>query len=470
LSEHIQHIKTLRQRDMVLFTVAAILLPDTLASVASMGSSSLSWWIILAVFFLLPFGLISAELGCAYPEQGGIYAWVRDAFGGRWASRITWCYWINMGLWLPAIYIFCASIFNQVFALQSSLQFQIGLAIALTWLTVGTNIVALRIGKWIPNIGALVKMLLFGGIIFGAWRYTSINSMANPMTLEALTPNWGEGLQFIPAIVYGMLGFELVSAGAAEMRNPARDVPRAILYSGIIVVVLCLLGTAAVLAAIPAQDINLVEGLIDTLHLFFGDLALGGPLVTGLGLATLFAIFSGGVTWALGVNRAAAEAALEGELPRWFGIETRHNGTPLGAAMLTGCVSTTALLLYGFMAGSNEDLFWALFAFSGVLFLLPYVGMALAFLQLRRADRDHHRPFLLPGGNPGAVLAAMLCAATLLIAITLFMYTPGSGPEWTVITGVISMLALGELVIRIAEREAAGNRIVSKASESVEAT
>jgi amino acid transporter len=470
LSEPIQHIKTLRQRDMVLFTVAAILLPDTLASVASMGSSSLSWWIILAVCFLLPFGLISAELGCAFPEQGGIYAWVRDAFGGRWASRITWCYWINMGLWLPAIYIFCASIFSQVFGIEASLQLQIGLAIGLTWLTVGTNIVALSIGKWIPNIGALVKILLFAGIIFGAWRYTSQHVMANPMNLAALTPHWGEGLQFIPAIVYGMLGFELVSAGAAEMRNPSRDVPRAILYSGIIVVLLCLLGTAAILAAIPAEDINLVEGLIDTLRLFFGDLAIGGPLVTGLGIATLFAIFSGGVTWALGVNRAAAEAALEGELPRWFGIETRHNGTPLGAALLTGCVSTTALLLYGLMAGSNEDLFWALFAFSGVLFLLPYVGMVLAFFKLRASAPAHHRPFTLPGGKFGAGLATLLCSSILLIAVTLFMYTPGNGPEWTVIAGVISMLVLGEVVIRVAEREAAGNLSAAKASESLHAT
>jgi amino acid transporter len=91
-----RHPKTLRQRDMVLFTVSAILLPDTLAAVASAGASSISWWLILGVLFLLPFGLISAELGCSYPEQGGIYAWVRDAFGGRWASRVTWCYWINV--------------------------------------------------------------------------------------------------------------------------------------------------------------------------------------------------------------------------------------------------------------------------------------------------------------------------------------------------------------------------------------
>ena len=166
-----EHQKTLRQRDLVLFTVSAILLPDTLATVASAGVSSISWWLILAVLFLVPFGLIAAELGCAYPDQGGIYAWVRDAFGGRWASRVTWCYWINVALWLPSIYVLGIGILNQLFNFGLSLGEQIAMAAAVIWLTVGVNIVTLSIGKWVPNIGGIVKAVLFFGIIYGAWRY-----------------------------------------------------------------------------------------------------------------------------------------------------------------------------------------------------------------------------------------------------------------------------------------------------------
>lgn len=454
MSDHIEHHRTLRQRDIVLFTVSAILLPDTLASVASAGVSSISWWLILGVGFLLPFALISAEMGCSYPEQGGIYAWVRDAFGGRWASRITWCYWINVTVWVPAIYALFAGILNQLFDLGGSLWMQIAVALALTWLTVGVNVVTLSIGKWVPNLGGIIKILLFLGIIAGAWRFMSVNEMANPMTAATLMPQWGEGLQYVPAIIYGMLGFELVSAGSEEMRDPARDVPRAIFYSGVIVLLLYALGTVAVLAAIPAADINLVEGLIDTLRLFFGDLALGNAIVMTLGVFTLFAVFSGGVTWALGCNRAAAEAALEGELPKAFGVETAANGTPLGAAVLMGIASSAMLILYGLLAGSNEDLFWSLFAFSGVLFLLPYVGMMLAFLRLRRIDAEHPRPFRVPLGSAFASAAGNWCILILTVAIVLFMYTPGRGAEWPVIVGVAVLLALGEWVIRHAERQA----------------
>jgi amino acid transporter len=268
-----------------------------------------------------------------------------------------------------------------------------------------------------------------------------------------MTPRWGEGLQYIPAIIYGMLGFELVSAGSEEMRDPARDVPRAILYAGIVILVLYLLGTVAVLGGVPAADINLVEGLIDTLRMFFSDLAVAGPLVTTLGLATVFAIFSSGVD--LGPrcsNRAAGEAALERELPAGSASRT-HATAHQSAPRCSWAASASSMrCLYGVLAGSNEDLFWSLFAFSGVLFLLPYVGMVLAFLRMRRKDPTHPRPFRVPGGPLAAHGAAWLCIGILSIAIVLFMYTPGSGAEWAVIAGVIAQLALGEVLIRWGEQ------------------
>jgi len=448
--EAVSHKKTLRQRDMVLFTVSAILLLDTLTAAASVGAPSVFWWIFLGVIFFVPFALICAEMGCAYPEQGGIYAWIRDGFGGRWASRATWCYWVNTAVWVPAIFILFAGIFKQMFFPELSLGWQIFLGVALTWLAVLVNVVTLDIGKWVPNIGAIFKVIIFLAIILGAYQYVQENGMANPLTLETLKPNWSDSLQYIPAIIYGMLGFELVSAGSEEMKDPARDVPRAILISGVIIIVLYLLGTMAVLAAIPAGDINLVEGLIDTLQLLFGGNTAGDLLVLVLGIGALYTFFSNGVTWALGCNRAAAEAAMEGELPRIFALETRL-GTPLGAAVLMGVVSTLVLVLYGLLAGSNEDLFWSLFAFSAVIFLLPYQGMFLAFVKMRRVDPDHHRPYRVPGGMGTARLLAWICFSVLAISIVLFLYTPAEGVQLPVLVGVLITLAIGEAVIRLSE-------------------
>ena len=121
-----------------------------------------------------------------------------------------------------------------------------------------------------------------------------------------------------------------------------------------------------------------------------GGSAAGNALVTIMGVGALYVFFANGVTWALGCNRAAAEAALEGELPRAFAIESRTRGTPIGAAVLMGLVSTSVLLLYGLQSGSTSDLFWDLFASSAVLFLLPYLGAIASFLYMRisRAGKD----------------------------------------------------------------------------------
>ncbi len=451
MSETAKHIKSMGQKDMVLFTVSAILLLDTLAAAASIGASSIFWWVFLGIIFFIPFALICAEMGCAYPEQGGIYAWIRDAFGGRWASRATWGYWVNTAVWIPAIYILFAGIFKQLFFPDLSLISQIAIAIGLVWTAVLMNTVTLDIGKWIPNIGAIFKVIVFTAIIIGAIFHTYEHGMANIITFESMRPNWGSSIQYIPAIIYGMLGFELVSAGADEMENPARDVPRAIFISGLMIILLYTFGTIAMLAAIPAGEINLVEGLMNTLYLFFGQTELGRAFALILGIFTLYTFFSNGVTWALGCNRAAAEAASEGELPSILAIESKERGTPVGAAISMGVIATAVLILFGFMSGSNEDLFWSLFAFSAVIFLLPYLGMMLAFVKLRIIDADHHRPFKIPGGLIMARTLAYLCFTILSLSIVLFIYTPGEGIQWPVFLGALSMIAAGELIIKLSE-------------------
>ena len=132
MNQPVVHKKSLRQRDMVLFTVSAILLLDTLTAAASVGASSVFWWVFLGIIFFIPFAMICAEMGCAYPEQGGIYAWIRDGFGGRWASRATWAYWVNTAVWMPAIFILFAGVFKQMFFPELSLGWQIGIGVMLT--------------------------------------------------------------------------------------------------------------------------------------------------------------------------------------------------------------------------------------------------------------------------------------------------------------------------------------------------
>ena len=452
MSEQPRHPKTLGRRDIVLFTVSAILLLDTLAAGASIGPSAIVWWVLLGLIFFVPYALICAELGTTYPEQGGIYAWVRHAFGRRWASRATWAYWVNTAVWIPANVILFTGIFAQLFAPGLGMPAQIALGIALLWLAVGVNVITLDVGKWVPNFGAIIKIVVITVVMFGAYSYVQEHGMANDLSPKNLMPSWDGSLEYISVIIYGMLGFELASAGSGEMKDPARDVPLAILFSGLIIIVLYTLATLAILAAIPAADIDLVEGLVDTLALLLGDGPTGRLLVAAFGIGALYTFFSNSVTWSLGCNRAMAEAAAEGEFPALFARQHARLGTPVGAAVLMGATGTLALLVYGFLAASNADLFWTLFAFSGAIFLLPYVMLVFAFARLRRSDATRPRPFRVPGGDAVGQLFAYVCAGLLLVAIAFFVYTPGSGVDEALLVGLAVVLLCGEALIQITER------------------
>lgn len=449
--------KVLRGLDMTLFTVCAILVLDTLAPSAAIGPSTISWWIITLVLFFIPYGLITAELGTTYPDQGGLYVWIKRAFGEKWAARSTWLYWINVALWMPSVYVLFAGMFSQLFAPDLGLWPQIAIGVVMTWVTVWIGVISLETGKWFPNLGAFLKALILVVIgVAGIW-YGLTRGVANELSFAAILPRWDAGLAFLPVIVYNFMGFELMSGAAGEMKNPGKDIPRAILISGAFIALFYLLGTVGMLMALPLDQLGLVDGIIDTLRVLFGETGAGGLLVTVLGIGALYTLLANMVTWTMGANRTAAEAAAEGELPAVFGRLHPVNKTPVSAFVITGIISTAVIVLYGLMAVSAEELFWTLFAFSSIIFLMPYLALFPAFLKLRRSEPSTPRPYRVPGGTGFAGLLAVICELFILQAIVFFVWVPGQPVDWAyaapVLVGVVITLLVGEVLLLLAKRQ-----------------
>ncbi|HEX2980771.1 MAG TPA: APC family permease, partial [Anaerolineaceae bacterium] len=323
--------KVLRSLDMTLFTVCAILVIDTLAPSAAIGPSAISWWLITLVLFFIPYGLITAELGTTYPGQGGLYVWIKRAFGEKWAARTTWLYWINVALWMPSVYVLFAGMFAQLFLPDLGLWPQIAIGVVMTWVTVGIGIISLDTSKWVPNLGAFLKAFILVVIGVGAFIYVGKNGVANDLSLPNLLPTWGAGLAFLPVIVYNFMGFELMSGAGAEMENPGKDIPKAIITAGILIAAFYLLGTLGMLMALPLEDLGLISGIVDTLRILLGETGFGGVMVTVLGVGVLYTLLANMVTWTMGANRTAAEASAEGELPEVFGKLHPVNKTPVSA-------------------------------------------------------------------------------------------------------------------------------------------
>lgn len=438
----------------ILFILCAVLIIDTLTAAAALGPSVIGWWGITLLAFVLPYALIATELGTAYPADGGLYDWVKRAFGDKMAARTSWLYWINVGLWMPAVYILFAGMASELFDLELSLTAQVALCILLTWLTVWFCNVAVDIGVGISQLGALLKVVVILALGIAGFLYAQEHGMANQLSWQSMLPSFEGGVGFLPAIIYNLLGLELVACLGRNLKDPVRSMPKAMLLASLAIALLYVFGTLGILVALPVDEVSLVAGLTDALTILFADLPYGQFWVLGLGILGLLTLISNMVSWTMGSSRTAAEAAQAGELPAVLGYRHPRLGTPVGANCLTGLVSTAVILCYGLLASSNDELFWTVFAFSSCVFLLPYLLMFAAFLRLRIKDARHPRPFWLPSNRLLAWLLTGSSLSFILGALLLFIFPQladgiidwqESGP---LLLGLGVTLLLGEALIR----------------------
>jgi Amino acid transporters len=159
-SEKAKLRKVLSRFDLVLFTACAIVSLDSVAFAAEAGAQAITWLLISLVLFLIPYGMLVAELGAAFPVEGGPYEWVKMSSGRLTGSITAVLYWLANPIWvggtLAAVAI--ATLNDFVLGKPLGTTGEIVVGLIFTWVTVGAAIIAFRYGKWAPNIGTIVKI------------------------------------------------------------------------------------------------------------------------------------------------------------------------------------------------------------------------------------------------------------------------------------------------------------------------
>ncbi len=464
----------LRRFDMILFSVAAIMLLTQVPITAKEGPAVLFWTVILLVFFFIPYGLMTAELGSTYADTGGIYSWVQRAFGGFWGTQVSWWYWINVGIWLPSVYLMFATLLGQTFDFTVGFWWTVAMAVALIWINFAINVITLDTSKWVTNIAAIVTVAIMLVIGVAGLVHLMTDGSATQWTSTDMLPGWGS-MVLLGVVVYNFLGFELMSSASEEMQDPKKDVPRSIFTAGILIAVFYLVAIVGMLFLLPTDGFNRTNGLFRVLETGIGSSGIAGVVVTVLSVGALYCFFAALVPWTIGANRAAAEAARRGDLPPVLGRTSKRFRTPVAAATATALVGTFFTLGYGLVMELSaspkvETLFWNLFAFSTLVFLLSYLVMAAAFLRLRYIDPDAPRPYRIPGGMVGAWITSTLVFGFIVAAMVFFMWWPGAslareGYQNYVLQvgiGMAIVLVLGVILALIAPR---WRRSVSTAGE-----
>ena len=443
--------KKFKLSDVILTVICVVFVAEAAAPVAALGNSQFFWWLFMIVAFLLPYGLISSELGTTYQGDGGLYDWINQAYPGtRWGARAAWWYWLNFPLWMASLAVMVPDLLMIAFGIEIGVG--LSLAIQLAFIVIVTIIACFPVcdSVVILNVCAVIKVglaLLVGGM--GIY-FIIQNGFVNDMSFSTFLPSFDlDSLSFISVIIFNMLGFEVVCTFSEDMDNPKKQIPQAIVIGGLVIAGVYLLGGFGIGAGIPAEEVDAAAGLIEAVVLMSGQ--EGGLFIGAVALLFMVTLFGNMISWSLGVNNTACYAAENGDMPAAFTKRWKKNDMPVGSAIINGVVAAIICVLGVVMTiiAPDSELFWTFFALNLVLFLMSYLPIFPAFLKLRKEDPDAERPFKVPGGP--AMLKVMAYVPMVLIAISIaFCAVPLSFDAETlaavlpITIGAVICIAIGE--------------------------
>jgi glutamate:GABA antiporter len=430
-------VSRLGARDARAILLSGVLVLDTLGVLGQVGGESIVWLALLGVLFVLPYALLVAELGSAFPGDGGPYAWVRLAFGRAAGALCAVLYWIANPIWLGGtLAIVAVSVFESFFTGLGDGRYV--LAGAFVWLAVAISLTDLRRARVIPATGAIVRVGLLG-LLTGSVVIYGVSNGLHGIPASALEPS-GTGLvAAVPLLVFGLLGLELPSTLGSGLTHPARDIPRVVRRGSLLSVALYALPLVAMLIVLPASGRAGIGGFIDAIRTVFtvygGDVDVQGvPHLRGAGtvigdlaaLGFVYALLSGGATWLIGGNRVLAAAGSDGALPRLLGRRTPASQVPIVAGLLSGVAASAILLLTYALEDRLTRYLAAMVALTVCTALLSYLLVFPSLVRLRQTHPDVPRPFAVPGGVAGACLCSGVATAVAAFAAVELIY-PGLG-------------------------------------------
>ena len=447
--------KTMGFWDVLLFNIATVLGPRWISAAGHTGTSSISLWVIAAVFFFVPGAFVINELSSRFPEEGGLYVWAKEAFGDFHGFVAGWTYWIYTVFYFPGLLLASASMSAYIMGgggarLAQDRSFLITVSLALLLIAVLLNIIGLNIGKWLQNAGGvgtyLPLMMLVGvaGLVYLKHGSVTHFTMANMMP----TWNW-DTVNFWSQIAFAFTGLELVSAMSGEVRNPRRTLPRAVFGAGALIALMYIVGTFAILTLAPAGDLDPKSGVfhaitIGSVALKIGFLGILAALLVSVGNA-------GGVgSTVAGIARVPFVVGIDRYLPAAFGKIHPRWKTPYVSILVQAGVSGAILLLIQIKSDTVQAAYQVLIDAAIILYFIPFLYMFLAVIKLaKRKDRqENEHAVLIPGGKLGLWLSGGLGFVVVLIGIFVSLVPPGDssnklGFELKLVGGTLASILLG---------------------------
>ncbi|MEO0797307.1 MAG: amino acid permease [Verrucomicrobiota bacterium] len=431
---------------LALMTVAAVVSLRGLPMMAAEGLSMLFYIGFCTVLFLLPASLVSAELGGAFADsKGGVYSWVKAAFGSRWGFVAIWLQWIQNVVWYPTVLAFAAGALAYLFLkpeLANAGWYNAAIILivywAATYMTLRGADFAAKMTKWFMLLGTMLPGALIialgaawvlqgNDIAFLGGASDASGDVAKDLAHARFFPHITglSSLAFLAGIILLFAGVEVQSVHANSLENPSTGYPKSMFLAMIIIFALFTLGALAVAAVVPAKEISLTAGIMQAFENLLDKFGIKW-LTPIVGLFVAFGAIGGVMAWIGGPSRGLLQTAEEGEIPPIL-AKTNEHGVQVSILIVQGAVVTALAIIY--LVFKNVSVaFFVLSAMTATLYLVMYMMMYAAAIRLRITQPDLPRSYKIPGGMFGMWLIAGVGFLAVLFAFVVGFFPPSQLP------------------------------------------
>lgn len=435
---------------LVMINIIAIDNLRTLPFSAELGFSLIGYYILATLCFLVPVALVATELATTWPNRGGIYVWVREAFGPLWGFFVIWLQWVYNVVWYPTALAFITVTLAQIThpGLAHHPWWTYGCVVGLFWFATLVNCFGMRISGAISTLGALLGTLIPMGIIIllGSIWWHQGRPLAMTIGWQQVWPHFSnhQTLPFFVAILFGLVGLEMSAIHADDVAQPERAFPRAMLWSIAIIFGTLVCASLAIAMVVPHKTLNVIGGISQAIDIFLKQYHLQAwvPIMNGL---IILGGMGGIAAWIIGPTKGLMIAAQDGCFSPKL-AKTNAHGVPARLLCIQAVLVSILSLFYIWMP-SVESAYILLTAMTSQMALMGYIALFAAALVLRYRQHQRHRPFQVPGGAWGLWLTCGVGLITCVVVIGIGFVPPGDAHAYGAVSHYVLSLLVGMLVL-----------------------
>jgi len=414
---------------LILLIVAAMDSIRNFPSAALFGSALIFFFIFSAIVFLIPTALVAAELSSLFPEKGGIYYWVNNAFGKKLAMLAIWLQWINTMVWYPTILSFIAG--TAAYLVDPDLVhnkfYLISIILGVFWFITLINLRGIHVGAKVNTICAIV------GTIFPMLFLIALGcywlAIGEPRQIEVnagtLFPSLANSTNWVAliGIMASFLGIELAGVHVSDIKEPRKNFPKAVFIACLFILFTMIFGSLVIAFILPEKEINLVAGVMQVFSNFFAVFGLT-KLTPVLAILIVIGTVGGITNWLTSPAKGLLHAAEFGFLPAFFKRKNRHD-IPANI-MIAQAVLVSLFCLIFLLVPSVNAFYWFLTALSTELYMIMYLLMFFAALRLHYTHTNRSHRFKIPGQQIGMWVTCLLGFIGCLLTIVMSFFPPSN--------------------------------------------